>query len=409
LTKSKSQFLIKLSLLTYLFKWLLISVFIGSICGSASALFLYLLDLVTTYRETNQWIIFLLPIGGLLVGYLYYFFGKEVESGSNLLIQEIHDPKNVVPFKMAPLVLLGTLITHLFGGSAGREGTAVQMGGALVDQFNKVIKFSTSDRVIILICGISAGFSSVFGTPLAGTIFGLEVFLVGRLRYHALLPSLLSALVADLICDSWGIHHTVYLIGAIPSLSFSSLFFCMLIGAAFGLTAMLFIKSTYFVSKFSTSKISYPPFRPAIGGVIVAAGIFILGTTKYIGLGIPTIVDAFTLQLPCYDFLLKIAFTAITLGMAFKGGEVTPLFFIGAVLGNALSLVIPLPMALLAGLGFVAVFSGAANTPLATTLMAIELFGMEIGGFAAVVCVTSYLFSGQSGIYSSQLFESGKY
>jgi H+/Cl- antiporter ClcA len=395
-------------LVKYMVKWIFISLIIGSVGGSASAVFLFLLDWVTDYRESHTWIIALLPIAGLIVGLLYFYFGKGVESGSNVLIQEIHDPKKVVPFKMAPLVLLGTLITHLFGGSAGREGTAVQMGGALADQINRLVKLTSNDRTVILICGISAGFSSVFGTPLAGAIFSLEVFLVGRLRYNAFLPSLLSAIIADLICDGWGIKHTVYIIDHIPPLTFESLFLCMLVGIIFGLTAVLFIKSTYYVSKISINKISYPPLRPALGGVIIAAAVLVLGTTKYIGLGIPTIVDSFHHQLPYYDFLLKIAFTALTLGVAFKGGEVTPLFFIGAVLGNALSLIIPLPMALLAGLGFVAVFSGAANTPLATTLMAIELFGMEIGVFAAITCVISYIFSGRSGIYSSQVLDNPK-
>lgn len=396
-------------MLFYIIKWLLIASIIGIFAGSASAIFLISLDWATNWRESNLWIIALLPVGGLLIGLMYHYWGREVEAGNNLLIEQIHSPKKIIYFRMAPLVFIGTILTHFFGGSAGREGTAVQMGGAIADQINHIHKIRPRDRMIILICGISAGFASVFGTPLAGAVFALEVFFLGRLRYNAIFPSFIAAIVADYVCDLWPVHHTHYHIDVIPVMDGLNILYAVLAGIAFGLTGMIFAKLTHVISRFYKNKIAYAPLRPMIGGIVVALGVWAIGTTKYIGLGIPTIVDSFHHQLPSYDFALKLLFTAFTLGAAFKGGEVTPLFFIGATLGNALSLIIPLPMALLAGMGFVAVFAGAANTPLATTLMAIELLGMEVGVYAGIACVVAYLFSGHSGIYSSQVIGEEKH
>jgi len=396
------------AVINYTLKWILIASIIGIFSGSASALFLVSLDAATSWREDHIWIIALLPLGGLLIGLMYHYLGKEVEKGSNLLIDEIHNPTKVIHFKMAPLILLGTVATHLFGGSAGREGTAVQMGGSIGDQLNHIFKFNKEDRILILICGISAGFASVFGTPLAGAVFGLEVYFIGKLSYKAIFPSFMAAVAGDYVCDLWNIQHTHYAIISFPEIDGLVILYCILAGIAFGLTGKFFAHFTHFISNFYKGKIKYPPLRPAIGGGIVALGVWILGTTDYIGLGIPVLEASFKEQLPVYAFALKILFTSLTLGAAFKGGEVTPLFFIGATLGNALSLIIPLPIPLLAGMGFAAVFAGAANTPMATTFMAIELFGAEIGIFAGIACVTSYLFSGHFGIYSSQITGASK-
>ncbi|WP_282149279.1 voltage-gated chloride channel family protein [Algibacter lectus] len=395
--------------LLYLLKWVLICLTLGVLAGSVSAFFLLSLEWATNWRESHLWVISLLPVGGLVIGLSYHYYGSSVVKGNNLLLEEFHSPKKIIPFRMVPLVLFGTIITHFFGGSAGREGTAVQIGGAIADRFTKILKLSKRDRKIVLIAGISAGFASVFGTPLAGGIFALEVLVLGRLRLDAIIPSFMAAVFANYFCEIWNVSHTHYHINTVAEMTPINLLWCLLAGIIFGLVAMLFSKSTHFWSNLFGKYIKYPPLRPVIGGTILAIAIYFMGTTKYIGLGIPTIVEAFDVNLNSYDFLLKLLFTSFTLGAGFKGGEVTPLFFIGAALGNVLIWFIPLPMALLAGMGFVAVFAGATNTPIACTIMGIELFGIESGVFIALACSTAYLFSGHSGVYASQIIGSPKH
>ena len=389
--------------LIYLFKWIFICLILGIIAGSISAFFLLSLEWATNWRESHLWIIWLLPVGGFIIGLSYHLYGNSVVKGNNLLLEEFHSPKKIIPFRMAPLVLFGTILTHFFGGSAGREGTAVQVGGAVADRFTKILKLSKRDRKIVLIAGISAGFASVFGTPLAGGIFALEVLILGRIRLDAIIPSFMAAVFANYFCEIWGVSHTHYHISYVAEMTPVNLLWSLLAGIIFGLVAMLFSKSTHFWSNLFKNVIKYPPLRPVIGGTILAIAIYLIGTTKYIGLGIPTIVDAFNVNLNSYDFLLKVLFTSFTLGAGFKGGEVTPLFYIGLIW------FIPLPMGLLAGMGFVAVFAGATNTPIACTIMGIELFGIESGVFIALACSTAYLFSGHSGVYSSQIIGSPKH
>jgi len=372
---------------------------VGALAGTASAGFLVALEWVTVWRAAHPWALALLPVGGLLVGLAYHYFGDRVVKGNNLILDEIHAPSEVIPLRLVPLVLGGTLLTHLFGGSAGREGTAVQMGGALADQLSRWLP--RRDRQLLLIAGMSAGFASVFGTPLAGAVFGLEVFLLGSLSYGAILPSFLAAIVADVVTRAWGVGHTHYPELAAWPLTATGLGCTLLVGALFGLTARSFATLTHWLSR-QFGRIAYAPLRPVVGGALVAGTMWLLGTMRYSGLGVPVIVEAFQHPLAPQDFAWKLALTALTLGAGFKGGEVTPLFFIGAALGSALALVLPLPVALLAGMGFVGVFAGAANTPLACLLMGLELFGTHAGIYLGLSCVVAYLFSGHSGIYSAQ-------
>ncbi|RKS95665.1 H+/Cl- antiporter ClcA [Flavobacterium limicola] len=392
-----------------LLKWISICILIGFFSGSASAFFLVTLEWVTQIRENNSWIIWLLPIGGLIIGLGYHYWGKSVVKGNNLLLEEYENPQKIIPLKMAPLVLFGTLITHLFGGSAGREGTAVQMGGAIADQFTKLFQLDASERKTILILGISAGFASIFGTPLAGALFALEVVYFSKINFKSIFLSFLVAYIAYFTVEIWHVNHSHYAIPFLPENNFTTLFWVILVSILFGLAAMLFSRSTHFWGYLFSKTISFPPLRPFVGGCFIALAVYFIGTTKYIGLGVPMIVNAFLNPNASYDFLLKILFTGFTLGAGFKGGEVTPLFFIGATLGSTLSLIVPLPIALLAGMGFVAVFSGATHTPIACTVMGMELFGIESGIFIGIACLIAYFSSGSVGIYNAQIVKGAKY
>lgn len=254
----------------------------------------------------------------------------------------------------------------------------------------------------MIMAGISAGFSSVFGTPLAGAIFGLEVLAIGRMRYDAILPCFVAAIVADQVGLLLGIHHTHYAVSSLSPITAWSLGAAVIAGTVFGLIGMGFANATHGLSDAMKKHVAYAPLRPFIGGIVVAVAVWAVGTHRYIGLGIPTIVESFQQQLPWWDFAGKMAFTIGSLGTGFKGGEVTPLFYTGATLGNALAPILHQPFSMMAALGFVAVFAGAANTLIASTVMAIELFGPAIGPYAGIACVVSYLFSGHTGIYRAQ-------
>ncbi|MFE0558865.1 voltage-gated chloride channel family protein [Paenibacillus sp. NPDC058910] len=394
----------------YFIKWIVLGSVVGLMTGSASAFFLYSLDYVTSLRMENPWLLFFLPFGGAVVSYLYYKFGKSSTKGNNLILEQIHGGTESVPLRMAPLVLIGTLITHLFGGSAGREGTAVQMGGSLSEWFGKLIRVTPADRKILLICGISGGFGSIFGTPLAGTLFGLEVLAIGLISHQALLPAFIASLVGNLIATSlWGVSHLHYPIGEIPALSFLVILKVIFASILFGLTSRLFSELTHSLKRWYSYFFRNSMIKSAVGGIIIIGLVYLLGTRDYLGLGLPLIEASFTDEVSPLAFLGKIIFTSLTLGAGFQGGEVTPLFAIGATLGNALSEWIGLYAPFLAALGFIAVFCGATNTPIACFIMGIELFGGEGAVYMFMACVISYLFSGHSGIYTSQLIGTSKH
>jgi H+/Cl- antiporter ClcA len=373
-----------------------------------------------TFQILSQRTFIYFTISGIFIYFLYHKIGKNTESGNNLIIDEIYQPDSGVPARMAPIVLFTTLLTHLFGGSAGREGTAVQIGGSMASSWGRWLKINKEDNKTLLIAGIAAGFGAVFGTPITGAIFALEVLAIGRIQYSALFPCLLASILADMTCSLWGIHHTRYHIDYQQVEQTTSVYIAhfdiilllkvLMSGIVFGLVSYLFSEISHIIKHYSHKWISIKWLIPFVGGVIIIGMTIIMGKNDFSGIGVTsldpnvvTIVSAFHFGgADTFSWFWKLLLTAITLSMGFKGGEVTPLFFIGATLGNTLAVYLGAPIDLLAGLGFIAVFAGATNTPIACTIMGVELFGGEFILYYAIACFMAYYFSGHSGIYTSQ-------
>jgi len=408
------------SILKHLIRWTVIIIPIAIVIGSMVALFLWLLNWAIHFRFAHAFILYLLPVAGVLIYFIYKLIGGSAEKGNNLIIDEIHVPGGGVPKRMAPIVLITTIITHLFGGSAGREGTAVQIGGSIAQMFSGWFKLNNDDTRIVLIAGIAAGFGAVFGTPLTGAIFAMEVLTIGRIQYNALLPCLIASIIGDVTVATWGVHHTAYHIDIFAtaphwfstylSFDFVLLFKIMIASAAFGLASYLFAWMVHGIKNFFVKRIPIPWLIPVLGGLIIIGLTALIGKPDYLSLGVdPEYAGAVTIPSAfhaggahTWSWLWKTIYTTTTLATGFKGGEVTPLFYIGATLGNTLSVLMDAPVSLFAALGFIAVFAGATNTPLACTIMGVELFGGQYVLFFAVACFTAYFFSGHSGIYSAQ-------
>ena len=391
------------ALLTHLVKWGVLGALVGVLSGLSSAGFLFTLDRATELRGDHPWLLFLLPLAGLVIGLGYHYIGRTSAAGNTLILDEIHEARGWVPKRMAAMVYVGTVVTHLFGGSAGREGTALQMAGSLTDMASRLLRLDRDDRRIMLIAALAGGFGAVFGVPVAGCVFGLEVQAVGRLRYHALVSALTASLVGDLVVRATGVHHT-----ATPDLGPIDVTAPLLAkvavaGLAFGLAALVFTELTHGIRRMFAARVGWPPLRPVIGGVAVIGLTYLVGTRDYNGLSLPLVARSLAggAGVVAFAFALKLLFTAVTIGSGFQGGEVTPLFVIGATLGATLAPLVGVPVEVMASVGFVAVFAGAANVPLACAVMGAELFGADGFVLYAVASFVSYVISSDRGIYAS--------
>lgn len=390
-------------------RWLLLGAVVGVICGAASAAFLALLDRATALRCEHEALVYALPLAGLVLGALYERLGAPIRAGNNLVIDTVHDGGPELPLRMAPMVLLGTVLTHLFGGSAGREGTAVQMGASLTDFVSHRLRLDAALRRQLLAAGIAAGFGSVFGTPIAGAVFGLELIVLGRIEYDALAPALFASLIGDWTTRALGIEHTAY--PWVPEVPLTPLLAgeWILFALAVAVVTTAFIELTHFIKRHGERLLPRLPLRMALGGASIVLLWKLVGSSDYLGLGVPTILRAFEdPNLPSSMFAWKLLFTAITLGAGFLGGEVTPLFFVGATLGSVLARALGIPIVLGAGVGLAAVFATASNTPLALSIMAVELLGGAIVPHVVLVSVLAYLLSGHRSIYPAQRLLFGK-
>ena len=382
-------------------RWVLLGALSGVLAGLSSYVFLEGLDLVTEVRVDHGWLVFGLPIAGLVIGVANHRLAGRSNQGNALLLKEIHSPTAWVPRRMAPMVLIGTWATHLFGGSAGREGTALQMSGSLSDLAARGLRLGHRDRPVMLTAALGGGFGAVFGVPLAGAVFGLEVQAPGQVRYRALVPSLTASIIGDAVVRSLGHEHTLR-----PTLSAVTTLWSHLtvvvVGVACGVAAVLFVEAVRMVRSLMARLVPTPTFRPMIGAVGVL-GLAALFGTEFLGLSLPLLDTSIAgIGAPWWTSALKIVFTAVTIGSGFPGGEVTPLFVIGATLGAALAGPLGLPVAVAAAIGMVAVFGAAANTPLACTIMGVELFGSAALIPMAIGCVVAYVISGDRTIYATK-------
>ncbi|TPE70010.1 voltage-gated chloride channel family protein [Halalkalibacterium halodurans] len=390
-----------------LLTWIFFGIMIGAIVGSTTALLLTVNDHLGETRENRPWFVLFLPLAGLALGYLYMkagtSAGNELYKGNNLVIESVQG-KGKMLLRLGPLVYLGTFMTILFGGSTGREGAAIQMGGSVAEAVNKLFKVKLIDTRILLMGGISAGFGAAFGTPITAAIFGMEMASLGRLKFEALVPCLVASFVGHYTTEKfWHVEHEKFIITTVPEVSALTFSKVILLAIVFSLVSVLYCQLRHGIHKLSEKyTMKNHMVRAFVGGLIIVALTYIIGSYDYNGRGLDMLEDSFTQDVPPYAFLAKLVFTAVTMGMGFVGGEAIPLFFVGATLGNTLHAFIDLPLSFLAALGMIVTFGGGANTPIAAFLLGVEMFNGKGIEFFFVACLTSYLFSGHHGLWPSQ-------
>ena len=374
--------------------WGAILSLVSLVVGAAGAGFLHALEAVTRLYQSTPWLIVSLPFIGLLTVWLYKGPLKASAGGVKTLIAQIKAPTNPLPATMGPAIIGTTLLSHRGGASVGREGTALQMGGAIADQGSRWIDLNEAERRTLILCGVSAGFSAVFGTPIAAAIFALEFV---RLRSWAILPCLATAFLADVVGRKlFFAQHSDYRLPLPAEYDLSGFGSAVLLGLASGGIAWLYV----FLSRREAAKPNPEPYaRIFFTGTLYSAAVYFKHMEDFTGLGLPIIESALVEPAAPLTFVFKFLFTIMCVSAGFRGGEVTPLFFVGATLGSAAAVLLSLPLSICAALGFVAVFAGAGAVPLACAVMACELFGWSIGGYALVACAISWVVAGRKGLY----------
>jgi H+/Cl- antiporter ClcA len=383
---------------------LVLGVVVGVIGGGVAYAFLRTLNWVNTTRNDNENLIYFLPLAGLVIGLMYHHFGERVANGSNLVLEEIHEPGAGVPRRMAPMVFLATAISHLFGASTGREGAGIQITASVADTIAKPFSPSPETRKLLLITAISAAFGGLFGVPIGGMVFALEVQENGRIRYEAMLPALLAGLVGYKIVESLNIKHLVTGTLVPVDLSLGLSWKLIVLSGVSSILALAFIQLTHTVHRAAHSWIKWQPLRPVAGGCIVLILVLISGSRDYLGLSAHLAEGAFAgvVGIAVGAFAWKLVFTSVSLGTGFIGGEMVPLFIIGALAGAQTGRLLNASITLFAAIGMMATFAAASNTPIACIVIGIELFGAGATLPLALTCVLAYALSGRRGIYHSQ-------
>lgn len=389
-------------------KWILFAIIVGAIVGLCGTAFYFALSLVTVLRTQNTWLIFLLPLGGLGIVAMYRFLHNEKDTGTNLVISAIHSDDEL-PLRMAPLIFVSTLITHLFGGSAGREGAALQMGGSIGNALGKLFRFDDKDKHVMIMCGMSAAFSALFGTPMAAAILPMEMVSVGVMYYIALVPCVISSLVAHGIAYSFGVSNEMFIIRSIPKFGIITSIEISVLAILCALVSILFCvllhKSEDLYKRFFTN----PYIRVIAGGCIIIVLTLLVGNQDYNGTGINIIEHCINGTVRPEAFLLKMIFTALTLGAGYKGGEIVPSFFTGAAFGCLFGNLLGFSPTLCTAVGMTAVFCGVTNCPITSLLISFELFGYDGMPYFLLATALSYMLSGYFGLYRSQKIVYSKY
>ena len=389
--------------------YVLLAVVVGIIVGAIDALFGRVLLFITDFRTEHYKILLpFLPIAGLLITYMYNKCSKESLKGMSLVLETTQEKREGIPKALIPLVMIGTWITHLFGGSAGREGVAVQIGATLSHNISKKLNLPNNGKVMAIV-GMSAGFGGLFQTPLAALFFAIEVITVGVLEYEALLPAFVGAYVASTTSHLLGLEKFFVNINDTIPIDEKAVVKIIILGIAFGLAGKAFSYSLSKLKVFMGNKFKNPYVRIGVVSIPLAVLLFIVLGGRYCGLGTNIINNCFNDgTVYSYDFILKIAFTVITLSIGFQGGEVSPLFAIGASLGYVLGGVMGLNPVVTASLGYAAVFGSATNTLIAPMLIGLEVFGLQNMTMFVVVCIIAYVLNGNKSIYSAQEIFKGR-